>query len=274
MHNKFVQKKLNLFNQNIFFCWALHLLTSFGIICSFFALKNIIDGEIFKAFMWLGLGLFIDGIDGTIARFLKVSVKLPHIDGFMLDSLIDYINYIFIPAFMLHHLRILPEIMDTIIPATIMVISVISYSNKNTKTDENYYIGFPAIWNVVVLYLVILDLSIQVNTGILIFLIILKIIPIRFVHPFRTKKFKKLTLVISLSWFVFTPLTVIFREYSYFSDYYKYCFYTWLLISSYYVFLTLSLNSDKFIKSYKCWTKFYTSNKVLFFKNDLSADKI
>ena len=69
-----------------------------------------------------------------------------------------------------------------------MVISVISYSNKNTKTDENYYIGFPAIWNVVVLYLVTLDLSIQVNTGILIFLIILKIIPIRFVHPFRTKK--------------------------------------------------------------------------------------
>ena len=47
--------------------------------------------------MWLGLGLFIDGIDGTIARFLKVNVKLPHIDGFMLDSLIDYINYIFIP---------------------------------------------------------------------------------------------------------------------------------------------------------------------------------
>ena len=101
MHNKFVQKQLNLFRQNIFFCWALHLLTSFGIICSFFALKNITDGEIFKAFMWLGLGLFIDGIDGTIARFLKVSVKLPHIDGHMLDSIIDYINYIFIPAFML-----------------------------------------------------------------------------------------------------------------------------------------------------------------------------
>ena len=94
------------------------MLTSFGIICSFFALKNIIDGEIFKAFMWLGLGLLIDGIDGTIARFLKVSVKLPHIDGHMLDSIIDYINYIFIPAFMLHHLRILPEIMDTIIPTT------------------------------------------------------------------------------------------------------------------------------------------------------------
>ena len=191
MHNKFTQKQLNLFRQNIFFCWTLHLLTSFGIICSFFALKNIIDGEIFKAFMWLGLGLLIDGIDGTIARFLKVSVKLPHIDGQMLDSIIDYINYIFIPAFMLHHFKILPETMDTVLPATIMVISVISYSNKNTKTDENCYIGFPAIWNVVVLYLVILDLSIQVNTGILIFLIILKIIPIRFVHPFRTKKLKK-----------------------------------------------------------------------------------
>ena len=274
MHNKFAQKQLNLFRQDVFFCWTLHLLTSFGIICSFFALKNIIDVEIFKAFMWLGLGLLIDGIDGTIARFLKVSVKLPHIDGHMLDSIIDYINYIFIPAFMLYHFKILPETMDTVLPATIMVISVISYSNKNTKTDENCYLGFPAIWNVVVLYLVILDLGIQVNTGILVFLIILKIIPIRFVHPFRTKIFKKLTLVINLFWFVITPLTVIFREYNYFSDYYKYCFYTWLLVSSYYVFLTLSLNSDKFVKFYKCWIKFYTSNKILSYKNDLSADKI
>ncbi len=274
MHNKFAQKQLNLFRQNIFFCWTLHLLTSFGIICSFFALKNIIDGEIFKAFMWLGLGLLIDGIDGTIARFLRVSVKLPHIDGHMLDSIIDYINYIFIPAFMLHHFKILPETMDTVLPATIMVISVISYSNKNTKTDENCYIGFPAIWNVVVLYLVILDYSVLVNTAILISLIILKIVPIRFVHPFRTKSFKKSTLVVSLSWFMLTPFTVISREYSYLSDYYEYSLSAWLLISSYYVFLTLFLNSDKFAKIYKFTKKFRNTNKISSCKNDLSAEKI
>jgi len=118
------------------------LLTSFGIICSFFALKNTIDGEIFKAFMWLRLGLFIDGIDGMIARLLKVNESLPHIDSYMLESIIDYINYIFVPAFMLHYFGILPEALDIIIPAIIMMISVISYSNKNTKTDENYYIDF------------------------------------------------------------------------------------------------------------------------------------
>jgi len=144
--------------------------------------------------------------------------KYKSIDINLTKNIIAFL--IFIPAFMLHHLRILPEILGTIIPATIMVISVISYSNKNTKTDENCYVGFPAIWNVVVLYLVILDYSVLVNTAILIFLIVLKIIPIRFVHPFRTKSFKKSTLVVSLSWFMFTPLTVIFREYSYLSDYY------------------------------------------------------
>jgi phosphatidylcholine synthase len=224
--------------------------------------------------MWLGLGLLIDGIDGTIARFLKVSVKLPHIDGHMLDSIIDYVNYIFIPAFMLHYFKILPETIDTVLPATIMVISVISYSNKNTKTDENYYVGFPAIWNVVVLYLVIFDYSVLVNTAILIFLIVLKIIPIRFVHPFRTKSFKKSTLVVSLSWFMFTPLTVICREYSYLSDYYEYFLSAWLLISSYYVFLTLFLNSDKFVKIYNFLKKFCTTNKILSYKNDLSAEKI
>ena len=175
---------------------------------------------------------------------------------------------------MLHHFKILPETIDTVLPATIMVISVISYSNKNTKTDENYYIGFPAIWNVVVLYLVIFDYSVLVNTAILIFLIVLKIIPIRFVHPFRTKSFKKLTLVVSLSWFVFTPLTVIFREYSYLSDYYEYFLSVWLLISSYYVFLTLFLNSDKFVKTYKFVKKFCTTKKILSYKNDLSTEKI
>ena len=274
MHNRFIQKQLNLFRQNIFFSWALHLLTSFGIICSFFALKNTVDGEIFKAFMWLGLGLFIDGIDGTIARFLKVNESLPHIDGHMLDSIIDYVNYIFLPAFMIHYFGILPKIVDIVIPAIIMVISVISYSNKNTKTDENCYIGFPAIWNVVVLYLVILNCDILINTGVLIFLIILKIIPLRFVHPFRTEKFKKLTLIMSFSWFAFTSLTIIIREYSYLSDYYEYCLSSWLLLSFYYVFLTLFLNSDKFVEMYKCGVKFYTSSKVLSYENNLSAEKL
>ena len=96
--------------------------------------------------------------------------------------------------------------MSTVLPLTIMVISVISYSNKNTKTDENYYVGFPAIWNVVVLYLVILDYSVLINVAILIFLIVLKIVPIRFAHPFRTKS-QKINFVVSLSWFIFTPLT-------------------------------------------------------------------
>ena len=146
-----------------------------------------------------------------------------------------------------------------------MVTSFISYSN--TKTDENYYVGFPAIWNVVVLYLVIFDYSVLVNTAILIFLIVLKIIPIRFVHPFRTKSFKKSTLVVSLSWFVFTPLTVIFREYSYLSDYYEYFLSAWLLISSYYIFLTLFLNSDKFVKIYKFL------KKILHHKQDISLQE-
>ena len=274
MYNNFIRKKLNLFRQNIFFSWALHLLTSFGIICSFFALKNTIDGEIFKAFMWLGLGLFIDSIDGTIARFLKVNESLPHIDGHMLDSIIDYINYIFVPAFMLHYFGILPEILDIIIPAIIMVTSVISYSNKNTKTDENYYIGFPAIWNVVVLYLVILNYNSLINTGVLIFLIILKILPLRFVHPFRTEKFRKLTLVMSFSWFVFTSLIVIIREHSYFSGYYEYCLSVWLLLSFYYIFLTLFLNSGKFSQIYKCGIKLYTTNKALSCKSNLSAEKM
>ena len=274
MHNRFIQKQLNLFRQNIFFSWALHLLTSFGIICSFFALKNTIDGEIFKAFMWLGLGLFIDSVDGTIARFLKVNENLPHIDGHMLDSIIDYINYIFIPAFMLHYFGILPKILDIVLPAIIMVISVISYSNKNTKTDDNCYIGFPAIWNIVVLYLVMLDYDILINTGVLILLIILKIIPLRFVHPFRTENFRKLTLIMSFSWFIFASLTIIVREYSYLSDYYEYCLSSWLLLSFYYVFLTLFLNFDKFVKVYRCGVNFYTSNKVLSYENGLSAEKL
>ena len=252
MYKNFIQKQLNLFRQNIFFSWTLHLLTSFGIICSFFALKNTIDSEIFKAFMWLGLALFIDGIDGTIARFLKVNESLPHIDGHMLDSIIDYINYIFVPAFMLHYFGILPGVLDIIIPAIIMVISVISYSNKNTKTDENYYIGFPEIWNIVVLYLVILNYNSLINTGVLIFLVALKIAPLRFVHPFRTENFRKLTLIISFSWFIFTSLIVIAREYSYFSNYYEYCLSTWLSLSFYYFFLTIYLNFDKFLQIYKC----------------------
>ena len=155
-----------------------------------------------------------------------------------------------------------------------MVISVISYSNKNTKTDENYYIGFPAIWNIVVLYLVILNYNSLVNTGVLIFLITLKIAPLRFVHPFRTENFRKLTLIISFSWFIFTSLIVIAREYSYFLNYYEYCLSAWLSLSFYYFFLTIYINFDRFLQIYKCSKKFYNINKVLSCKSDLSAEKI
>ena len=95
MYKGFIQNQLNFCKKDIYLTWFFHLLTSVGVICDFFALKNTIDGEIYKAFIWLGLSLMIDGIDGPIARFLKVDKKLPHIDSHMLDSIVDYINIYF-----------------------------------------------------------------------------------------------------------------------------------------------------------------------------------
>ena len=181
---------------------AVHFLTSLGILCSFFAMLCIFEDKIAYAFLWLGCALLIDAVDGTLARIIGVDQIVPNISGLMMDSIVDFINYIFIPALLLVKGEYLLPQLELILPGIILIISLFSYSRVSVYDDDFRYVGFPVAWNIVLVYLFILEPGQFLNSIIIITFIILKFIPLKYVQPFRTKKFRHLTLVATTFWFL------------------------------------------------------------------------
>ncbi len=173
-----------------------HLFTGSGIIFSFLALICVIEGNKLQSFLFLGIALIIDIVDGTLARKYKTEKHFPNIDGKTLDTIIDYINYIFIPCIMLYKYDYLPQNLTIIFPIIILFISLYSYINIKLVDSSFSYIGFPSIWNIVILYLEILSFDQFINSLIILFLIFLKFVPFKVFHPMRYINFKKINILI------------------------------------------------------------------------------
>ena len=181
---------------------GVHLLTSFGIVCSFLSILKVFAGDLNKAFLWLGVALFIDSIDGSLARKVNVSRFTPNINGLMMDSIVDFINYILIPCLIFYTGGFLLRDFEVFLPAAILVISLFSYSRISVLDDDFRYVGFPVAWNIVAVYLYIFDVSQLANTIIISMFIILKFVPLKYVHPFRTKRHREPTLFFTALWLV------------------------------------------------------------------------
>ena len=130
----------------------------------------------------------------------------------MLDSVIDFFNYIIIPSIMIFWFNLVPVSFEIIVPLTILIISAISYSNLNLMTSDNFYRGFPCIWNILLLYLYFFDLNQIINLILISTCIFLKFIPIKYLHPLRVKKLKIYSIIFMILWFVssFKILTTSF----------------------------------------------------------------
>ena len=130
-----------------------HFLTGSGIIFSFLALVSVIEGYKLQTFMFLAIALIIDIVDGTLARKYKTEIFFPNIDGKTLDTIVDYINYIFIHCIMLYKFNYLPQNFTIILPIIILCISLYSYTNTKLMDSSFSYVGFPSIWYIVIIYL-------------------------------------------------------------------------------------------------------------------------
>ena len=180
--------------------WAVHGFTASGAVLGFLAIISIFNNDLTGSFLWLGLALFVDGLDGTIARKVGVSEKATNIDGSMLDNLVDYLNYVIIPSLMIYWFQMVPNGWEIIIPAGIFAVSLYTFANINMKTEDYYFSGFPALWNIVVLYFYILNTNQYINLIVIIFLSILTFIPVKFVHPLRVKKLRNITIFCTIIW--------------------------------------------------------------------------
>ncbi len=180
--------------------WAVHAFTASGIVLGFLALLAILEGDRVGVFIWLGLALFVDGIDGTLARHLRVQELTPQFDGTTLDNVIDYFNYVAVPAMMIYWFGFVPAGTEPYAAAAIMAVSLYTFANLGVKSRDYYFVGFPALWNLVVLYFHVMQSPPWVNLAIIALFCVLTFVPWKYVHPFRVRDWRKVTLPVTVLW--------------------------------------------------------------------------
>jgi len=179
---------------------AVHILTATGGVLGLFSLLSACDGQWTTSFAWLGAALIVDGVDGPLARMVDVKRILPRFSGEELDHLVDYVTYVTAPAFMVARAEIVPEGLRLPLAAVIMLVSLYHFSDTESKTADGYFVGFPAIWNVVVLYCFVLGFQPAVSASIIAICAVFTVIPLYWVHPLRVKRLRLLTSAVVSAW--------------------------------------------------------------------------
>lgn len=180
-----------------------HLLTATGAVLSMFAMLAAVEGEWSMMFLWLVLALFVDGIDGPLARRYDTSVNWPTYDGVLMDLIVDYLTYVFIPAYALFKSGLLEGWTGWIAMIAIVYGSVIYFADTRMKTTDKSFAGFPACWNMVVLVLFATTPSHWVILAVVVALTATMFTNLKFVHPTRTVRWRWVTMPIALAWVVF-----------------------------------------------------------------------
>jgi phosphatidylcholine synthase len=181
---------------------AVLCLTASGAAFALLALIAAVRSDWQWMLIWLGVALIVDSIDGPLARRVGVTNVLPRWSGERLDLIVDFLTYVAVPAFALSQADLLPP--PSRLPAGIVIVvsSLFHMADLESKTKEGYFVGFPAVWNVVCLYLFAFQPSPSVALAIVAFFVVLTFVPILAVHPFRVVELRSFTWLITALWAV------------------------------------------------------------------------
>nr|WP_111299759.1 CDP-alcohol phosphatidyltransferase family protein [Paracoccus saliphilus] len=180
-----------------------HLLTASGAVLSMLAMLAAVDGEWALMFLWLVFAFVVDGIDGPLARRYEVTKNWPAYDGVLMDLIIDYLTYVFIPAFALFKSGLLSGWTGWFAIIVIVFGSVIYFADTRMKTRDNSFAGFPGCWNMVILVVFAVKPHWVVILAIVTALGIAMFTNIKFIHPVRTERWRAITLPVAALWVVF-----------------------------------------------------------------------
>ena len=160
--------------------FAVHVLTASGVGFGLLALMAAHGRQFTEMFLWLGVALLVDGIDGPL--------------------IVDYLTYVLVPVYALILSGLIPAPLDLVAGAAIAIASALYFADGRMKTDDAFFRGFPAAWNLVVFYLLIGKPAPGVALGIIALLCALTFIPVPFVNPFRVTRLRILTIPLLAAW--------------------------------------------------------------------------
>lgn len=182
---------------------SVHLLTASGAVFAMLAMLAAVDQKWDLMFLWLVVAFFVDGIDGPLARKYDVKTNAPQFDGVLLDLIIDYLTYVFVPAYALFKSGLLPDWTGWFAIIAITFASAMYFADTRMKTKDNSFSGFPGCWNMVVLVLFALEPNFWVMLGVVVILAVSMFLPLKFIHPVRTERWRNVSLPMALAWTAF-----------------------------------------------------------------------
>ena len=180
-----------------------HLLTASGAVFAMLAMLAAVEEKWSLMFLWLVVAFAVDGIDGPLARRYDVKSNAASFDGVLLDLIIDYLTYVFVPAYALFKSGLLPGWTGWFSIFIITFASALYFADTRMKTKDNSFSGFPGCWNMVVLVIFALSPNFWISLGLVALLAIAMFLPLKFVHPVRTERWRAVTLPMALAWTFF-----------------------------------------------------------------------
>lgn len=188
--------------------FSVHILTALGAGVALIAALEAARERWAAVFAWLGVALLIDGIDGTLARRLEVGRVLPNWSGETLDLIVDYITYVFIPAYVVVESRLLPPVAAAVVGVAIVISGALYFADRRMKTEDHHFRGFPALWNLAAFYLLLLRPPALVAVLMMAGLVVLTFTPIRVIHPLRVKRLRPLNIAVTGLWLVLAAYAI------------------------------------------------------------------
>jgi phosphatidylcholine synthase len=180
--------------------FCVHIFTACGVGFGLMAMIAAVGGEWVAMFLWLGLALLFDGLDGPIARKLRVPEVLPNWSGDGLDYVVDFVTYVFVPAYAIANSGLLPPPAAIPLGFAIVVSGALYFADLRMKTADNYFRGFPVLWNAAAFYLLLLKPPPWIGVLIIAGLIGLTFAPLKFLHPVRVKRLRNFNLALLVLW--------------------------------------------------------------------------
>ena len=180
--------------------YATHAFTATGAVFALLALLAAADSRWPEMFGWLVVALVVDGVDGALARRTDVVANAPIIDGVLLDLVIDFLTYVFVPAFALLRSGLLEGNVGFAAAVMMVFASALYFADTRMKTPDKSFSGFPAAWNMLALVAFVTTPRPAVILAVVIVLTVGMFLSVKFIHPVRTRRWRPLSLPVAVAW--------------------------------------------------------------------------
>jgi phosphatidylcholine synthase len=193
--------------------FSVHVFTALGAGIALIALLEAVREHWAAMFAWLGLALVVDAVDGPIARRLDVARVQPNWSGDVLDLVVDFVAYVFVPAYAITASGLLLPLAAPLLGAGIVMSGALYFADRRMKAADNHFRGFPALWNAAAFYLFLLHLPPALSSLAVAILIVLTFVPLHVLHPMRVVRLRGLTLSLLAVWAVLA-IYVLARDFN------------------------------------------------------------